>query len=201
MKQTIKSLLATLIALTAIASLTFLIPVPLHGQAGVGAQGQRYVDYKNSTVDFGSFKVASGVVSGTGSLTGHVQITLAAADINGMYAAPVLLVSAPGTGKAISVLKVNFTITRTATAFASGGAVIVQYDSTVNGGGTQSLDSTIASTVITGAAGTSHTLRNGAVVSDSTSTTDNKGIYISNATGAFTTGTGTATVDVWYTTN
>lgn len=129
----------------------------------------------------------------------HAKISLTAAQINGMYAAPVVVIAAPGSGKAISIVKAQFVITRTATAFADGGAAIIQYDSTVNGGGTQACDSTIASTVITGAAGASHTIRNGAVTSDSTATIVNKGIYISNDTAAFTTGTGTATLDVWYT--
>lgn len=129
----------------------------------------------------------------------HTQVALTAAQINGMYAAPVVLIAAPATGKAIAVNKLMFTITRSATAFASGGAAIIQYDSTVNGGGTQALDSTLAATVITGAAGTSISTRNGAIISDSTATIVAKGIYISNATGAFTTGTGTATIDIWYT--
>lgn len=128
----------------------------------------------------------------------HVQVALAAADINGAYATPVLVIAAPGTAKAIAIVKVEFTIVRTATAFANGGAAIIQYDSTTHGGGLQACDSTLASTVITGAAGTSISLRNGAIVSDSTATIVNKGIYFSNATGAFDTGTGTATLDVWY---
>lgn len=128
----------------------------------------------------------------------HKRIALTAAQINGMYAAPVVLVAAPGASKAIAVNKLMFKIVRSATAFANGGAAIIQYDSTVNGGGTQACDSTLASTVITGAAGTSISIRNGAIISDSTATIVNKGLYISNATGAFDTGTGTATVDVWY---
>lgn len=128
----------------------------------------------------------------------HAKVSLTAAQINGMYAAPVLIIAAPGTGKSIAIVKAQFVITRTATAFANGAAAIIQYDSTVNGGGTQACDSTIAATVITGAAGTSFTQRNGAIISDSTATIVNKGIYLSNITAAFDTGTGTATVDVWY---
>lgn len=128
----------------------------------------------------------------------HLSIPLTAAQINGAYAAPVVLVPAPGAGKAVAIEKVEFTIVRSSTAFANGGAAIIQYDSTTHGGGTQACDSTLASTVITGAAGTSISTRNGAVISDSTATIVNKGIYFSNATGAFDTGTGTATVDVWY---
>jgi hypothetical protein len=129
----------------------------------------------------------------------HKRVSLTAAQINGMYAAPVLVLAAPGSGKSIAIVKAIFRITRTATAFANGGAVIIQYDSTVNGGGTQACDSTLASTVITGAAGTSFSIRNGAIISDSTATIVNKGIYLSNATGAFDTGTGTGFLDVYYT--
>lgn len=129
----------------------------------------------------------------------HTQVSLTAAQIIAMYTTPVVLVAAPGAGKSIAVNKVIFKIVRTATAFTGGGAAIIQYDSTANGVGTQACDSTLASTVITGAAGTSVSLRNGAIVSDSTATIVNTGLYISNATAVFAAGTGTATVDVWYT--
>ena len=129
----------------------------------------------------------------------HVRVNLAAADINGMSAAPVLLVPAPGAGKTIAVRRVVFTITRTSTAFANGGVVIVQYDNTATGGGQQALDSTIAASVITGSAGTTVTCRNGGVLSDiAAANIQNKGLYISNQTAAFTTGTGTAVVDVFF---
>ncbi len=172
------------------------------GQAGVGPQGQKYYDYKSAIVDFGAFKVSSGAVTGTGSLTGHVSIPISSADILALYSAPKLLITAPGAGHSITILKVNFAITRTSTVYVTGGgAAIIQYDSTVHGGGTQACDSTIAATVITGTAGLSNTFRNGAIISDATTTVDNKGIYLSAATGDFTSGTGTAVCDIWYTVN
>jgi hypothetical protein len=143
----------------------------------------------------------NGWYSNAGTFYGHKRVTLTAAQINGMAAAPVLLVPAQGANKTVVVHRVVFVITRTATAFASGGAVIVQYGSAATGAGTQACDSTIASTVITGAAGTSTSTRNGAVISDDTANVANAGVYLSNQTGAFTTGTGTATIDVWYDTN
>jgi hypothetical protein len=131
----------------------------------------------------------------------HKQVSLTAANIIAMYTTPVVLLAAPGSGKSIAVTKLQFKITRSATAFTGGGAVIVQYDTTANGAGTQSLDSTLAATVVTGAAGTSYSWRNGAVISDSTATVVNKGLYISNDTAVFAAGTGTATVDIWYVVN
>lgn len=136
-------------------------------------------------------------LSGLGGVR-HTQVSLTAAQIIAMYTTPVVLVAAPAAGKAIAVNKAIFTITRTATAFTGGGAAIIQYDSTANGAGTNACDSTLASTVITGSSGTSATLRNGAIISDSSAITA-KGLYISNATAVFAAGTGTATVDVWYT--
>lgn len=130
----------------------------------------------------------------------HVSIPLSAAQIIAMYTTPVQLIAAPGSGHFISVVKANFSITRTSTAFTGGGAAIIQYDSTANGAGTQACDSTLASTVITGSAGLSNSIRNGAIISDSAGL-DNKGLYISNATAVFAAGTGTAVADVWYTVN
>ena len=129
----------------------------------------------------------------------HVTVNLSAAQIIAMYTTPVQLVAAPGSGKSIVVTKLVFTITRTSTAFTGGAAAIVQYDSTANGAGQNALDSTIASTVITGSAGTTVSLRNGAVIRDLASTgIQNKGLYISNGTAVFAAGTGTAVVDVYY---
>jgi len=128
----------------------------------------------------------------------HVQVPLTAAQIIAMYTTPVVLVAAPGSGKALAVVKVEFKIVRTATVFTGGGAVIVQYDSTANGAGLQACDSTMAAATVTDAAGTAVSVRNGAVLSNLTTTLVNKGLYISNDTAVFAAGTGTATVDVWY---
>jgi hypothetical protein len=139
------------------------------------------------------------IASGSDYTVQHKTVALTAANLIAMYATPVAIVAAQGSGKSIVVTRLIFTITRTATSFANGGAAIFQYGSTTHGGGTQALDSTLASTVLTGAAGTTVTARNGAVISDlAAATIQNAGLYISNATGAFDTGTGTATVDVWY---
>lgn len=129
----------------------------------------------------------------------HVQVSLTAAEVFTLYSVGKQLVAAQGAGKTIVVSKIVFTITRTSTAFTGGGAVIMQYDSTVHGGGTQACDSTLASTVITGSAGTTESVRNGAIISDAASTLfQNKALYIGAATADFAAGTGTATVDVFY---
>ncbi len=148
---------------------------------------------------FAALQAHGFIASGSDYSIQHKTVSLTAANIIAMYTTPVVLIAAQGSGKSIVVQKVAFTITRTSTAFTGGGAVIIQYAATANGAGTQSLDSTLASTVVTGAAGTSVSFRNGAIVSDAASTvTQNVGLYISNASGVFAAGTGTATVDIWY---
>lgn len=126
-----------------------------------------------------------------------ITVSLAAADIIGMYAAPVLLIAAVP-GKMIVVDSFEFVITRTSTAFTGGGVVAPQYDATVHGAGTAAT-ATLAATVVTGAAGKSYSSRIPVVLSDVASTaTEGIGLYLSNATAAFAAGTGTAVVKINY---
>lgn len=139
--------------------------------------------------------IASG---GLDSTTQHVQVSLTSANILGMSATPIQVVPAPGAGKTLVVERISVRITRTATAYASGGVGILQYGNAATGAGTNAADSTIAASFFTGAAGVSETIRSGAILTDQGTALQNLGIFISNQTGAFTTGTGTLTVDVWY---
>lgn len=124
-------------------------------------------------------------------------VDLTAADIIAMFTTPVVVVPAVS-GKAIFVDAVEFDITRTSTAFTGGGTVAVQYDSTASGLGTAT-HATIASTVVTGSAGETRTYRIPVVLSDiAAASIEGKGLYISNASGAFAAGTGTARLTVHY---
>lgn len=106
-------------------------------------------------------------------------VALTAANIIAMYATPVAIVAAVP-GKAIVVDSVDFVMTRTATAFTSGGVVAVQYNNTANGAGTATT-ATIAATVVTGAAGTTYTTRIPVNQSDIASASiAGIGLYISN---------------------
>lgn len=134
-----------------------------------------------------------------GSPIAHVSVSLTKDQILGMYAAPVPLVSAQGAGKSIVVTKVQLKVVKSGTAFASGGVPIIQYAATVNGGGTQALNAVLTTAMFTGTSTTNISTRIGADITDTAATTfQNVGIYLSNATGAFTNGTGTAVVDIWY---
>lgn len=144
----------------------------------------------NSVSEVTSSEVEAGLLK-------SATVALTAAQINGMYAAPVVVVPAVA-GKSIIVDSVHFRIARTATQFAGGGTAVVQYDSTINGAGTATT-AVIAAAVITAGAGTTVTSRIPVVLSDiAIASIEGKGLYLSNVDGAFTTGTGVATITVHY---
>jgi hypothetical protein len=125
------------------------------------------------------------------------QVSLTAANLLAMYTTPVEVVPAVA-GKSIIVDSVEFDITRTATQFTGGGVVNVQYANTANGAGTK-MHADIAAAVVTAGAGRTITSRIPTVLSDIASASIvGIGLYISNATAIFETGTGTAVVTVRY---
>lgn len=131
------------------------------------------------------------------TLIKYVSVDLTAAQINGMAAAPVEIIPAVS-GKAIILDDVVLDLTGTATQFASGGVVNLQYKNTATGAGT-TLHADIAATVVTGATGRVITKRIAKDLSSiATADITGVGVFISNKTGAFTTGTGTAKVIARY---
>jgi len=127
----------------------------------------------------------------------YLAVPITAAEFNGMYAAPKLLVAAGGANTLIVLDKLDLLLTFGSAAFAAGGVAAVQYDSTANGAGV------IASTTRAAAdffvvASTGFGFNMG-VVAQTFTTCVNKGLYLSNITGAFTTGTGSSLVaHIWY---
>jgi hypothetical protein len=121
------------------------------------------------------------------------QVNLTAAQFNGMYAAPVLLVAAPGAGYMNILESMLLDMTYGSAAFASGGPVAAQYDSTAHGAGVLASNAEQAADFFQ----TANTVfpfiqasGNGSFLL--TASCANKGIYLSNTTGAFTTGTGSS---------
>ena len=134
----------------------------------------------------------STLITQVGNVT-TVSVSLSAANITGMYATPIQLVAAPGAGKVLIVQEaILYTNSTGQTPFGGGGATKIQYDSTANGAGTNTLTTTISAANITAAS--SQVL--GGLIPSTTALTGvtNKGIFLSNATGAFTGGTGTVIV-------
>ena len=127
----------------------------------------------------------------------YVRVAMTAAQWNGMYAAPFLLVAAPGANKLIVVEQVVEKMTFVSAAYAAGGVVGLQYDNTAHLAGDPATGTEAAADFFAGAS--TSFMQSGSLSTGAAFTTSvNKGLYISNATGAFTTGDSTWIVDVWY---
>lgn len=123
----------------------------------------------------------------------YVKVPVTAAQLNAAYATPYVLIAAPGANKLIRIHDVTLEVDYGSAQFASGGALALQYDSTANGAGVLASAALPAAT-LNGFAADSVVGLAGAAAAGAASAMVNKGIYLSNLTGAFTTGTGT-TVD------
>lgn len=134
----------------------------------------------------------------------YAAVPITAAQWNGMYAAPHLLIAAPGANKLIVVDRMVLAMTFVSAAYAAGGVVAAQWDSVVNGGGQHATNTEAAADFFAAASSAFMFIGN----NGNASTTDgglvpfaanvNKGLYLSNKTGAFTTGDGTWVAHIWY---
>lgn len=125
-----------------------------------------------------------------------VSVNLTAAQILGMYAAPVLILPAPAANTVNVVSSAVWNIKYGAAQFAAGGVIALQYANTVHGAGTAA-SSTIAAATLNGvAANTILTMTAPASIALANATA--QGLYLSNQTAAFTTGDSTATLKVYY---
>ena len=114
------------------------------------------------------------------------SISIPAASVLTAYASPVLLIPAPGAGKAIILMNASLYTDVVTTAFSGGGVGIVQYAATINGAGTNALSATIPSADITAASSQLYQLNGN--TGNALTGISNEGIYFSNQTGAFTAG-------------
>lgn len=146
------------------------------------------------TTSIGANKVLSSMVSPL--LMKYAAVAISAAEFNGMYAAPKLLVAAGGANTMIIVHKIDLLMTYVSANYAAGGVAHAQYDSTANGAGV--IATTTLSAATFQAAASTGFLFNTGVVPQTFSTCTNKGIYLSNVTGAFTTGDSTFVAHVYY---
>lgn len=126
----------------------------------------------------------------------YAAVPVSAAEFNGMYAAPKLLVAAPGANKLAVIEQMQLAMTFVSADYASGGVVAAQYDSTVHGAGVLATNSEAAADFFAAASTTFRFTPSTAIAAFAT--TVNKGIYLSNQTGAFTTGDSTFVAHLWY---
>lgn len=127
----------------------------------------------------------------------YVKVPLTAAQFNGMYAAPFVLIAAPGVNKLIRVHDITFEVNYGGAAFAAGGVVAAQYGATANGLGAPATATTAAAVFIAFVAdGVVGAI--GSLASATAAAAVNAALYLSNQTGAFTTGTSTVDVHISY---
>lgn len=151
-----------------------------------------YVNYQMN-IAWAFFSISADMSSLIPFTTGQnalpsVVVTLNTAQVVAAYGTPVILLPAPGAGKAI-IIDACQTITEVSTAFAGGGVAVVQYGNTVHGGGTLAIDATTPAAEITAAASQIYT-QYGMVTTTASTAITNLGIYWSNQTGVFTGGAG-----------
>lgn len=127
----------------------------------------------------------------------YVKVPMTAAQWNGMYGAPFIMIAAPGAGNMIVVRGAVLAMTFVSANFAVGGNVALQYDSTIQGAGPLA-SATVAAATVNAYGASSDVGVAGADTSGASSTKVNKGLYLSNDTAAFTTGDGTWNIHIWY---
>lgn len=126
----------------------------------------------------------------------YAAIDITAAEFNGMYAAPKLLVAAQGANTLITLHRAELLMTYNSAQYAAGGVVAIQYDSTANGAGIIA-STTQAAADFADAVSTANAFEGG-IVKQPFSTCVNKGLYLSNVTQAFTTGDSDMVMHAWY---
>jgi hypothetical protein len=126
----------------------------------------------------------------------YAAVAVTAAEFNGMYAAPKVLVAAGGADTLLVLDRVLLAMTYGAAAFAAGGVAHVQYAATANGAGIIA-STTLAAASFQDTASTVYSF-NAGVVEYPFATVANQGLYLSNITGAFTTGDSDFVAHVWY---
>lgn len=127
----------------------------------------------------------------------YTTVTISAAEFAAMYATPKQLVAAPGANKLIVLDKLDLLMTFVSADYANGGVVAAQYDSTAHGAGVIASSTWAASSFFAGAS-TGWSFSGSNSVAQTFSTCVNKGLYLSNLTGAFDTGDSTFVAHVWY---
>jgi hypothetical protein len=126
----------------------------------------------------------------------YAAVPITAAEFNGMYAAPKQLVAAAGANTLLVLDRVLLAMTYDSAAYAAGGVAHVQYDDTANGAGVIA-STTLAAASFQDTASTVYSF-NAGVVEYPFATCVNQGLFLSNITGAFTTGDSDMVAHVWY---
>jgi len=123
--------------------------------------------------------------------------TISNAQLLALYDTPVQLVPAQGAGSLILVDKMVLDYHYSTAATAAGGAIGAQYANTVHGAGVAAT-ATIAAATLNGFTANAQMTVGSVAVAQVNTAVENIGIFLSNATADFTTGSGTAIVYTYY---
>jgi hypothetical protein len=117
-----------------------------------------------------------------------------------MYAAPVQLVPAPGAGLLIVPVAATINYVGGSAAFGvgSGGAIQIQWGNTNHAGGTNAMSATLAAASLTGGVTNNISVLSGSPAGGTVTSAGaiNQGLYLTNATGAFTNAGAGATLSI-----
>ena len=151
--------------------------------------------YSSSSGNKVSYRLtnSSGVISSAivdGSYVASATLSLTAAQFIAGYAAPIVALAAPGANRMYTNVRAVFALTYGSAQFAAGGAIGFQYGSSANLAGTKVTGTLAAASLNALTANSVWTLIPAAIAPVASATGVNAGIYLSNDTAAFTTGTG-----------
>lgn len=166
--------------------------------ATANIQDSAITNAKIAASSIGTSKIQSAAVNSSvvsPSLIQYAAVNLSAAQVIGMYATPVSILAASGTGFIHVVENYCVVINYNSIAFAGGGAIGLQYGNTNHLGG-EPASITIPASSIQQTHSTID-VKAGATSADIANCV-NLGVYLSNSTAAFTTGNSTASVHIWY---
>jgi hypothetical protein len=128
----------------------------------------------------------------------YTTVAITAAQFNGAYAAPKLLIAAGGANTIVVLKQAQLLMTYVSANYAAGGVVAIQWSATANGAGTIA-SNTYSAATFQAAASTGWNFNPG-VVPETFTAVANQGLYLSNITAAFTTGDSTFVMHLWYAT-
>jgi hypothetical protein len=144
----------------------------------------------NNAVDFAQLAL---------DVAASATVTLSAAQIKALYDTPVQLIAAPGAGKLVLIDSILWDVAFGTTQYAAGGAIAAQYGNAAHGAG-PAASGTLAAASLNGVAASSFLSNAGSagLLDVAASASLNTAVFLSNASGDFTTGDSTATLYVRY---
>lgn len=151
------------------------------------------VDQINTnTANLATIATLNGTTGGTTNVTDtqKVLVSLTSANLLAMNATPVVVLAAPGAGKAIRIKSCVAIFDSTATTYANGGVIYLSYNNTTP------ITNNVAATFLTG--GDKVYQLNPLAAAGGINTLVNTAVTITNDTAPFITGTGVARLLIEY---